>query len=289
MKTLKSIVVIPIGPTCCIEFVEDTLNSIYYYMNRATTKIILVDDSQISTGKRLAEIFPNVDVIENLINKGKDANLYYSLSNAFSYAFKHYNFKVILRMDTDALIIGKNPENKALEYFKMKSRIGLLGSYKHGYNSGLRDFSWSKRQLILESSILSLVKGLHRIKGILTLRALIKRAKKNGYILGEHCMGGACFYSYECIKSLSKHNYLPIHNIQWSKLQEDMIFGLLIKSVGMGMADFVLETDPLGVKWRGLPDRPSKLIQTKKVIHSTRYFEDMDEKSIRDYFKSKRN
>jgi hypothetical protein len=68
-----------------------------------------------------------------------------------------------------------------------------------------------------------------------------------------------------------------------------MIFGLLIKSIDIHMHDFVLGNDTLGVKWRGLPDKPSELIKKKKIIHSTRFFEDMDEKAIRDYFKSKRN
>ncbi len=289
MKFLKTIVVIPVGPTCQVNFILDTLNSIYYYMNQTSTKVILIDDSQIETGKLISKTYSKVEVLKTPYNRGKNAGLYYSLAEGFNYAYKNYKFKVLLRLDTDALIIGKNPENKAIEYFEKNKKIGILGSYKYSYNGRLRDFSWPERQLILESSILSLLKGLYRIKGILTLRTITKQAKKNGYILGEHCMGGACFYSYNCIKSLYDNNYLPIKNIQWSKLQEDMIFGLLIKSIDIHMHDFVLGNDTLGVKWRGLPDKPSELIKKKKIIHSTRFFEDMDEKAIRDYFKSKRN
>lgn len=288
MKKIKTIVVIPIGPTCKLEFVKDTVESVFYYMDKIQTKIILVDDSHLDKGKEVRKIFKEVEIVETPFNRGKDAGLYYSLSDGFRYVFENYKFEVLLRIDTDGLVIGKNPEEDAITFFKKNKKTGLLGSYKLGYDGQPRDFTQARRRLKLESSIFSLAKGLNRLKGIQTLRALTKKAITHGYILGENCMGGAVFYSYDAISALYENNYLPIKSIEWSKLQEDMIFGLLLKSLGVNTADFVLEDDPMGVKWRGLPDKPSNLIKRKKVIHSTKFYKDMNEESIRKYFKSKR-
>lgn len=288
MKTYKLIVVIPIGPTCNETFIRDTIDSIIYYCSK-DTKIIIINDSRSDLINIICKSYKDITVIKNSKTLGKQAGLYLTLCRGFKYAIKNYSFKILLRMDTDALIIGQKPENEAIKFFKQNLKVGLLGSYRVAYNGGTREFIWPKKQLSFEASWISLLKGLNRYKGIIKLRNLIKSANKYDYLYGEHCMGGAVFYSYNCIKALYENGFLPIQEISWSQLSEDMIFGLLVKSLGIKMAEFNIEPFPLGVAWKGLPDNPENLYKKgRKIIHSTRYYKKLSETEIRKYFKQKR-
>lgn len=288
MNTHKLIVVIPLGPNCKEEFVRDTIDSIIYYCSK-DTKIIIVDDSNSDLGSYSGKFFKDISVIKNSKTLGKGAGLYLTLCKGFKYAIKNYSFDVLLRMDTDALITGEKPENIAIDYFKKNPKVGVIGSYNLGYNGDKRFFSWPEKQLSIETSWRNLLEGLNRYKGIIKLRNLINSAKKYNYVSGEHCMGGAVFYSYKCINALNKNGFLPLKEISWSKLPEDSIFGLLVKSLGIKMGEFNGKSFPLGVAWKGLPDSPENLFKRgKKVIHSTKNYKDLSEADIREYFKQKR-
>jgi hypothetical protein len=55
----------------------------------------------------------------------------------------------------------------------------------------------------------------------------------------------------------------------------------------MTLADFgtAADTLPIGAKWRGLAASPEELIQAEKaLIHSTRFWEELDESAIRAEF-----
>ena len=57
------VVVLPIGPNCKIEYIEDTINSIKHYC-LCSHKIIAVDDSKKDTGVVIKNKFPGIDVFK---------------------------------------------------------------------------------------------------------------------------------------------------------------------------------------------------------------------------------
>ena len=119
---------------------------------------------------------------------------------------------------------------------------------------------------------------------------MVRESKRNGYKLGEHCQGGAYFISKECILKLYQNNLLSRREIHWVRLGEDMIFGLLIYSLGLKLGDFATGTFPLGVRWQGLPCSPEELLaRGKKITHSTRFYNDMTEEQIRRFFMQQRD
>jgi hypothetical protein len=110
--------------------------------------------------------------------------------------------------------------------------------------------------------------------------------------MGEHCLGGGCFLSPDCIRKLAEAGLLLRKELCSSALGEDHVWGLLLKSLGIGMADFASGTFPMGVKWQGLPFSPQQLLDKgKKVIHSTRFWKetegegDLNEEQIRKFFR----
>lgn len=284
------IVVIPVGPNCKIEYITDTIESINYYC-KCTFKIILSDDSQKGTGKIIQDKFPDVEVLKREKSFGLWGGLYVTLSIAFKHALDHYNFKALLRMDTDALITGINPQEETIKLFDENKKAGLTGFHRFGKFT--KDFmgtpinnSWARDQILANACSWRLI--VNPIANY-TLRKIYFNATYNGYELGESIFGGAYFISPEFVKRLSDTGYLPNYRLRRVKLEEDHIFSLLARLLDYELVDLSMGTMPFGVAWKGLPASPEELFKlNKKIIHSTRFWKDLTEADIRTYFKEKR-
>jgi hypothetical protein len=288
MEAIKLVVLIPVGPDCNPTYIEDTLESVCHYTT-GSRKIIILDDSGKRTWKSLKRNRPDLVVLNTPDNYGKDAGLYLNLSQGFRFAHENYDFDVLLRMDTDALVIGGNPEDDAIAYFLSNPECGIIGSFKTDCNGDPRDFREQKEQFEQQLNYRSLWSKPEHLPGIVFCRNRLRKAKKNGYELGEHCMGGSYFISPECIRRLYRNNLLARQEIRWCELQEDWIFGLLIYSVGLKHGDFATGHFPMGLRWRGLPCSPEELLtRKKKLAHSTRFYRNLSEEEIRGFFRGQR-
>ena len=76
--------------------------------------------------------FPDVIFVTNPRNYGKGLGLYTSLCDAYCYALDHFDFPALLRLDTDAMIIGHDPELPIIEFFKNNPNVGLAGMHVNG-------------------------------------------------------------------------------------------------------------------------------------------------------------
>ncbi|HTI98509.1 MAG TPA: glycosyltransferase family A protein [Dongiaceae bacterium] len=284
------VVVIPVGPFCGEQYICDTIESIRHY-TAPDHRIIILDDSGKETGAAIQKEFAGLDVLKTERNLGKHAGLYLNLSRGLIHASKKYAFQVLLRLDTDALIIGANPEQDAIACFKQHPGTGILGSYRTDCNGDSRDFSPPRNKLRKELGWKHLMQApLHRFAGWYFLHQLYHRALRNGYEPGEHCMGGAYFMSRECVLRLWQGGLLSRPEIAQSGLEEDHIFGLLIHAVGLRHGDFATGNHPMGLRWRGLPCTPEELrLRGKKIIHSTRFFDQLSEPEIRNVFQAHRH
>jgi hypothetical protein len=282
-------------------FVADTLASIVHYTG-IPRRIILVDNTGTNSCLPLQAQFPDVDVVVTPEVHGRFAGIYLTTSLGYLHAVGNYKFNVILRMDTDALVVGDAPEQDALSFFLANPTVGALGSYRVDCNSEPRSFTGAGRRLRAETSLFPAVHPrclrpylLLRLKpdcyrGFTLLRALRARALVHGYHDGEHFMGGAVFLSGECVRRLAAADLLYRRDLRWSRLEEDHLFSLMIRSLGMEIADFVTGDRPMGLRWRGLPSSPEALLtRGKKVVHSTRFWNTMTEDEIRRFFRERRN
>lgn len=288
MAHVKLAVVIPVGPDCRLAYVEDTLDSVCHYTT-PSRRIVVCDDSGKGTGELLRRRYPAITVLTTPEHYGKDAGLYFSLSEGFRVAYEEFAFDVLLRLDTDALVIGDRPEDDALRFFRTYPDVGIIGSFRTDSNGDRRDFSWAREELARESSYQSLLREPRRWRRFFFLKRILRGARSHGYQPGEHCLGGAYFISRECIRRLHRDILLSRQEIRWSKLQEDHIFSLLMYSTGLKNGDFVTGDAPMAVRWRGLPCGPERLLADgKKVTHSTRFFGERTEEDIRAFFRRER-
>lgn len=278
----------PVGSDAKIRYVKDTIRSVLHYTT-ASRRVIILDDSGKNFGKKLKQIFPEIVVLKTSKCRGRKAWLFFTLCMGFEFAYKNYFFDVLLKMDTDALIIGENPEDDAIRCFRRHPEYGSIGTYKKDCGGERRNFFWNGRQLLLEISDEHLFKFPSYRRGVMFLRKVFRKSQKNRYEPGEHCQGGAHFISRECIAKLRKNKLLSRREIWWSQQEDDVIFGLLMYSTGLKHGDLATGSRPMGVRWRGLPCSPGELLaKGKKVVHSTRFYKNLSEDKIRSFFRKQR-
>ena len=281
-KEFDLVIVIPLGPGNEPDFITDTIDSLYHYID-SSFRIIIADDSQQKLGELIRKRFPDVDLLVNAKNKGRYGGLYITLSNAFRYAIENYRFKALFRLDTDALVIGKAPEKEVFELFATNADAGIAGQYGIEYNGQPSNYAWPRRRLVKN---LMTWKFIRRPITNWILKKHYKRAVKKGYVTGENVFGGAYFISEACLQTLYKEGLLPERWLRNAALEEDHIFSLLAKAVGYQLYDLSKGCLPFGCKLRGLPDSPENLVASgKRIIHSTRHWNGIKEKQIRDYFR----
>jgi glycosyltransferase involved in cell wall biosynthesis len=287
MKNVKLVVIIPVGPTTHTPYLLDTIESVKHYCGRSH-KIILINDSQREIKLDRKQL--NIDVIDTKHSMGKQSGLYFSICLGIKHALMKYNFDVLLRMDDDAVITGKEPEKEAIAYFLKHPDIGMIGSYRMTWENKIRDFSPPRNEILIETSFLWAI--IKRIKGLKSndIRQAVESAKSHGYQLGEHVFGGTYFMSRKLIEKLDLGVLIPDHRFEGSRLEEDHIFSLLTKSVGMNLGDFVTGSYPMCLKWRGMPTSVDKIyLLGKKVIHSTRFYKSQTEQDVRKQLRRFRN
>jgi hypothetical protein len=278
-----TVFVIPVGPKCQIDFVADTIESIQFYA--PMSRIIVVDDSRRGIGVELNDRYQLTNVEARV--HGLFGSLYLNLSDGFREALAR-PFRILVRLDTDALISGSDFEAKAIACFDADEHLGSLGSFRIGYDCvGIRNRSWAKRR-ILEYLAFRAWKSPRSGQTVVRLLLL---ARRRGYKLGESIMGGAAVYRREALVTLDEEGLLGRFELAGIGVHEDHLFGLCLFAIGYRLGEFGNKYDdlPMGVDWRSLPATPEELMKLgKSIIHSTKHFRSMDESAIRSEFRSAR-
>lgn len=275
------------GPAASTRFLIDNIESIEHYV-KGSFKIILADDSHKGTAASAQEKFPHleIDIVPTAEPMGRLLGLYITLCLAFKHAVTHYHFGALLKFDTDALIIGDNPAKEAIALFKTHPEIGMAGQYPNEYNGAPWDIGWPKQEIIKICTTISFIRKPIPHWALLTA---YRKALKNGYHTGESVFGGSYFMSEEALTRLNKAGRLPDKRLKTVNLEEDHMFSILVMAAGLQLGDLSSGNLPFGCAWKGLPASPEELYQNgKKIIHSTRYWKEMKEDEIREYFKEKR-
>ncbi len=289
---LDLVIVIPVGPTCKVEFILDTIASIEFYVH-SDYRIIVSDDSQnANISVKIKQHYPQVIVNSYDQNHGKGMGLYTTLCSAYRYALDNFDFDVLLRLDTDALIIAHDPELPILKFFKSNPAVGLAGRYVKGVHSP-DDFDnvWhngGREHIVAIAKMFTRYYLRHPFVNW-KIRKLLFQAIHQGYELGELVFGGSYAFSRIALEKLNENGLLPWHAVRAADMEEDHFFTLLVASVGLKFGDLASGTQPFACTWRGLPASPEELHRAKKkIIHSTRFWQNLNEEEIRDYFRSKR-
>jgi hypothetical protein len=210
-----------------------------------------------------------------------------SILLALRIVFDEGPFEYVLRMDTDALIIG--PFRDAVRGFIAQhpeaGMVGTLGSTcrRDVYYYGCEKASVSEVFAALDASP-ALTPALARI------REHARIAVENGYAGKEYCQGGAYVLPFDTVLRMSSAGCLDSPE-DWLPLAvpEDVMMGMYARTVGLRSLDFSLPGEPFGNHHRGLAFSPRELVRRGySLIHSTKGDVDYSEWHIRRYFRARR-
>jgi hypothetical protein len=293
MTHVQCLVLIPVGPATSREYLDDTIDSINHHMGVSNCAIALIDDSRQNTFAYAGSVFPNVRAITapdyhegtQSIMRGA---LFCKQVCALKQLMEHYRFDILLRMDTDALMIGDSPHHEVLAFLKVHPNIGMVGAFKRRGDGSDKTLAMASKGWELTKEM-RLRSGLKHLALMRTLRSLVRRAEEHGYTRGDMCTGGAYFLSSSVVRCMLEKGFFNLDVLRHSQLADDALMALLCCAAGYRLSDLPEESDVLAINWRGLPMPLEALVsRNKKIVHPVKDDDLAVEAKVRAYFRQRR-
>jgi len=293
MISTRCLVMIPAGPATIREYLDDTIDSINHHVGMSNCVIAVIDDSRQNRFANLGDAVLNATVVTPAdYREGTGSttrgSLFCKLINALKLLVRHYRFDVLLRMDTDALMIGDAPHEDAIRFFESRPDVGMVGAFQRRGDGSDKTHAMAVkgRELARE---MSLRRGFKNPALVTTLRRMVRRAEGHGYTWGDMCTGGACFMLPNAIKAMDDRGYFDLQVLKRSKLMDDALMALACYAAGYKLADLPEEDNVLAINWRRLPMPLKELIsRRKKIVHPIKDEDVSIEPTVRAYFQKRR-
>lgn len=271
------------------EMLIDVIHSIEYYVEESFHIIAVDDFSPSRLDEKLKREIPKLTVLRNPKKHGGRSGLYVTQALACKYALEHFNFRIFIKMDTDALMVGPSLVTRAIKKFEADPHLGILGSYRQRSDGKRRQWLRWKLIFLCESS-----QFRRFYKKPVLWRDAIKEARKSGYDVGENILGGCYIINEKTLKVMNLKGYLDYeydYVIYHSQIGDEIIYSLFCKASGFQIEDFGKPEDPMVIALDIVPMPKEKIISDKKsVIHSVKMgFNKETQQELRKFFKSFRD
>jgi hypothetical protein len=153
------------------------------------------------------------------------------LLGAFRYALTHYDFNVLLKIDTDAMLLRPGVFEAAERAFAADGRLGMAGSYLADTRGESERHRYAWLVPILEAEA-----KRDRVFG-----EALAAAKANGYADGEHVQGGVYVVSRAALTAIDERGYLRWRPRRRVLLYDDMVMSIFVRAAGFSLGEL---TDP---------------------------------------------
>jgi hypothetical protein len=277
----KFAVIVPVGPNDTASAL-DTLDSIRTYCPEPHI-VVVMDDHARDADSLHATVttYSNGSVVLKNQRPMGFYRLVWTLSRGLRWILDNTNADIILKLDSDALIIKPGVLTDAARYAAAHPRVGIFGVYEVDYNRP-RDFS-------MHTSIIN--REMHWWR-LLTLRRppyydVLRMAEDHCYRRGDNVFAGAYFFTRPALESMRTIALNPPDD--WpSNVLEDIYFSMSAVAAGFEMGHFAMPTGPLCLEWQGLPYPPAELDADSriKLVHSVDKGQHTD--GAREYFRNLR-
>ena len=203
-----------------------------------------------------------------------------------------YRLDFVLKIDTDALVIG--PFAAKLEAaISSHPKVGTLGVLGTSCNREVRSYYWDAKVKLQTTIALEIGRGLHKplsrnglvlehlileqwgiradrqIAAFAQVCELLAPLLKDGFT-GSHCQGGSYAISALMISRMADFGLLADPNIwtQWP-FGEDQMMGTVCSGVGLQTMDFSSPNEPFGVQCGRVAFPPHVLVECGySIVHS---------------------
>jgi hypothetical protein len=304
-------VLIPVGPSPVdlyrgVELVKSLLR-----WQPSVGWCVILDDSPAPRGLSDLTIFPQHCSAITLVNPrlgrgdGSHGGLFAGIAAALSWLQASTNADFVLKIDTDALVIGPFAESVRSRLVR-EPDTGVLGAVGFSCNPHFRAMQNLSREPELLRAYRALVTEPHKrgnslgdsfqlcgvdlraeqMRSLLAILPHIKSAIGHGYASSEYCQGGAYVITRQMMDRMKSQDYLSCANL-WTDLPigEDMIMAMYTYAVDLRLRDLSGPDEPFGVQAQGLPYSPEILKRLKySLVHSVKNDRCYSENDIRAFF-----
>jgi hypothetical protein len=283
----RCVVAIPVGPAEAeVARTRDLLSAVRAH-ERGIDRIVLVDDAP---GSRRwpadVAVVPNPRRGRGIGTLGGTCT---ATLAALAWAHAHAPGAWVLRLDTDALVIG--PFVAAIEA-AWRPDDGILGSCRRTCNGEPRDLApWASTVRRHAWPVWLWRHPPRRLRHVQppvrVARQAVREALARGYVPGEHCIAAGCAISAPMIAALAARGWLD-HPRRWlnTRLGDDIMLGIMARALGLELRDL---HDVFGLKHIGLADTPQGLLERGfAIVHSVKNDPHHREEEIRSFFAAQR-
>lgn len=287
-KPCSALVLLPVGPGTNLEFLADTLDSIRTF-GVEDHCVLIVDDSGEGIGEKV-----KADRVDVLVNRAPGdstkrsvaGRFFETIAKAHCHAVEQYDFKVLMRLDADALMTNPGAHEAAIRFHQQNPGVGLAGSYRVRCDGQPRDFVPTAK--IIDEELGFHLRPAHRALAA-AMKELVDPALKNGYEKGENVIAPGSVLSREAAERLAAHPYFGHPDFRATRLGDDHLVALTLRSLGYTLGDFATGDLPLAVWLRKIEWSPEEIVERgKAVTHSVRGHQDLDEAQVRERFRKLR-
>jgi hypothetical protein len=272
-----------------LERLSDTLDSLRAHAVVGEVRLTLIDDSP--EPRHLARLWPGASIVRTELRDHHVPDPESARTAGMIEALKRAEGAFALKLDTDAVVIA--PFADSIRSILSRDRsIGIVGAYDLAAAGGRRDWSmWPA--LIRRTSWPIRAVPTGRLLPQITIpapglrkatREVIRAAMANpSYTLGAHCLGGAYAVSQRLFARSELLDWRP-----WvrTRVDEDVLLGLLCGAAGLRMQGAVGKGEPFAVSWKGLPDEPAHLLAGgHSIVHSVKDGAHGTERELREWFR----
>ena len=305
-------VVVPVGPWDAeMRRLRDLVESLTYYESRLGW-LVLVDDAAPPRRPSFGDGLPAHVQVITLQNPRNGRGYAYlgglavGVLSAFAWLWRHADPSFTLKLDTDSLVIGPFASAVA-ERLRAAPAAGLIGALGKTCNRACPDFG---RDVESRSPIIGLLEDWRarpapdtpgpageppspdavEREAVGRIRRHIEAAERHGYRTLQYCQGGGYAVSPAMLTRMAASGAFD-DMLGWAYLPvgEDVIVGMLARSVGLEVVDASSDGEPFGVQSRGLAFSPEDLVgRGYAIVHSVRTDAALDEAHIRRLFASRR-
>lgn len=277
---------------------------------------VLLEDSSSTSGLSELSLFPSSCTAIALPNRLKSrggswlGGLSAGILSALAWIHSHGEAEFVLRIDTDALVIG--PFAQAIRKLAQRRRdaavIGTVGRSCNPETRARQDMQSEPRLLRAQrlwplapvnddepDSAQVEVPSFGRVsiwqrRQFDRIRPDINTAVRHGYATYEYCQGGACVVTRMMLDRLATRNFLD-HASDWDGLPfpDDYVLAMYARAVGLRLYDYSGLGEPFGVQAKGLAYPPHEFVaRGHAIVHSVKNDTRYSETDIREYFTQQR-
>jgi hypothetical protein len=214
---------------------------------------------------------------------------------ALRWAHEHAPGAPVLRLDSDALVIGPFAA-RLRAVFAADPAAGVLGSCDRTCNGDERVVgAWAPIVRRHAARLWLWRRGAPHVQQALrgrnaAVRREVHAALAAGHPPGRHCIAAACALSGALVGAMARAGMLD-DPLRWvdARIGDDVMLGLQAAALGFALRGMVADGEPFGLAHVGLPDAPERLVARGfALVHSLRNDPRHREDELRAFFAARR-